>query len=172
MRYLGTPHNRCATKSQEIILFSYTMKLHALFNKIDPIIVHWMTKHGQHFLRYSIAIVFIWFGGLKVLGVSPAADLVMKTTYFVDPSWFFPVLAWWEVIIGLCFLWRPAIRVGILLLLPHMVGTFMPMLLLPEVVYQSKNLLYLTMEGQYIVKNLLIIGSAIVIGSHVRRKND
>ena len=118
-------------------------------------------------LRVSIAIVFIWFGGLKVLGISPAADLVAATVYVVPPDLFVPVLGIWEVIIGVCLLYRPLIRVGIFLLFLQLPGTFLPIVLLPEVVFTAFPY-GLTVEGQYIIKNLVIIGAALAVGSTVR----
>ena len=142
------------------------------FDSIDHEIANWMHEYGFVFLRMSVAIVFIWFGSMKFFGLSPANDLVTNTVYWADPSWFIPLLGGWEVVIGLCFLYKPLVRLGILLLAPQMVGTFMPLVLLPEVVFQNPpNPYFLTIEGQYIIKNLLIIGAAIVIGSTVREKN-
>jgi uncharacterized membrane protein YkgB len=119
-------------------------------------------------LRISIAVIFIWFGMLKVLDISPATDLVAATVYLVSPDVFIPVLGVWEVLIGICLLYRPLIRVGILLLFFQLPGTFLPIVLLPEVVFTTVPY-GLTVEGQYIIKNLVIIGAALAIGSTVRR---
>ena len=137
------------------------------FDQVDAKITGWMKKAGLPLLRYSLAVIFIWFGILKPLGVSPAQELVAHTVYWFSPAWFVPFLGWWEVVIGLCLLYKPLIRIGILLLMVQMVGTFLPFLILPEVVFGAKPYA-LTTEGQYIVKNLILISAAIVIGSHVR----
>ncbi|MFQ5621387.1 MAG: hypothetical protein ACE5FT_06100 [Candidatus Nanoarchaeia archaeon] len=137
------------------------------FDKIDKCITKWMGKHGVEYLRWSLAIVFIWFGILKPLGISPAASLVAKTVYWFDPSFVIPFLGWWEVAIGLCLLYKPMIRVGIFLMGLQMVGTFLPLILLPGVTWQAPFVL--TMEGQYIVKNLVLISAALVVGSKVRK---
>lgn len=136
--------------------------------EIDDRIIDWMRQTGTTFLRYAVAVIFIWFGMLKVMDASPASALIENTIYLADPSWFVPFLGIWEVAIGICFLIRPLLRVGIGLLAPQMVGTFLPLIVLPGVVYQGGNPFLLTMEGQYIVKNLLIIGAALVLGSTVR----
>lgn len=138
------------------------------FDALDRGITRWMKRFGVPILQYSLAVVFIWFGLLKVVGFSPATDLVAKTVYFVSPDWFVPLLGWWEVLIGICFLWRRLVRVGIALLVPQMLGTFLPLVLLPDVVYQQQNPFLLTLAGQYVVKNMLIIGAAIVVGAGVR----
>ncbi len=136
------------------------------FNKFDPLISGWMHRHGHVFLRISMGIIFVWFGLLKVYGKSPANDLVAKTVYWFDPNIFIPILGWWEVAIGMSFLLRTFLRVGILLLFLQIGGTFLPLVLLPEICYQHFPFV-LTIEGQYIVKNLLIISAALVIGGTV-----
>lgn len=135
---------------------------------LDRRISHTLGREGVRVLRYSLAFLFIWFGALKLLGISPAADLVVNTVYWFDPVWFVPFLGYWEVVIGVCFLYRPLIRVGIALLAPQMLGTFLPLILLPDVTFQEFPII-LTLEGQYIIKNLIIIGAAMVVGGTVRK---
>ncbi|GEM_PF-435274 len=139
------------------------------FDRLDRVIADWMERLGIPTLRVGLGIVFIWFGGLKVVGGSPAAELVGATVYVVDPALFVPILGVWEVLIGLCLLYRPLIRLGILLLFLQMPGTFLPIVLLPEVVFVTFPF-ELTVEGQYIIKNLVIIGAALVVGGTVRRQ--
>jgi uncharacterized membrane protein YphA (DoxX/SURF4 family) len=130
-----------------------------------------MADLGVPVLRFALAVVFVWFGALKIVGTSPAAELVEQTVYFLPPEVFVPVLGVWEVLIGLCFLYRPLIRVGIFLLALQMPGTFLPIVLLPEAVFTSFPF-GLTVEGQYIIKNLVIIGAALVVGGTVRGRRD
>ena len=137
------------------------------FENLDKRIVRWMEKEGVLFLKLSLAVVFIWFGTLKVIGTSPANELVARTVYLVNPDWFVPFLGWWEILIGVCLLFKPLIRFGILIMAIQMAGTFLPLILLPEIVYNG-NLFSLTLEGQYIIKNLVLISAAIVIGSKAR----
>jgi uncharacterized membrane protein YkgB len=126
-----------------------------------------MAKWGPWALRVSLAVIFIWFGVLKPLGMSPAQSLVERTVYWVDPAVFVPLLGWWEVAIGVCMLVRPLIRVAILLLFLQMPGTALPLMLLPDVCFVDFPF-GLTLEGQYIVKNLVLISAALVIGGGVR----
>ncbi|MFU8869353.1 hypothetical protein [Natronococcus sp.] len=137
------------------------------FDRLDATVAAYMDRWGIPVLRAAIAVVFIWFGGLKVLGVSPAGELVAATVYLVPADLFIPVLGVWEVLIGICLLYRPLIRVGIFLLFLQLPGTFLPLIILPEAVYVSFPYA-LTVEGQYIIKNLVIIGAALVIGGTVR----
>lgn len=143
------------------------LKSRDMFNAIDLRIVQWMNRNGHLFLRISMGIIFMWFGLLKAFGQSPVNDLVARTVYWFDPEVFIPVLGWWEVAIGVCFLFHRLIRGAILLLFLQIGGTFLPLVILPEVCFQG-NPLMLTMEGQYIVKNLLIISAALVIGGTAR----
>jgi uncharacterized membrane protein YkgB len=139
------------------------------FDKIDKKITKILDKVGLPFLRYSLALIFIWFGILKPLGISPAAELASNTVYWLNPSWFVPFLGWWEVLIGVCLLYKPLIRIGIFLLTIQMVGTFLPIFILPKIIFGTP-FYSLTLEGQYILKNLILIGAGMVIGSNVRDK--
>lgn len=140
-------------------------------DRTDRRIAAWMERYGHRVLRIGLAVVFIWFGTLKPLGLSPAADLVKRTVYWLPPEVFLPILGGWEVAIGLCLLFRPLIRVGILLLFLQMPGTLLPLFVLPEVCFTSVPF-GLTLEGQYIVKNAVLIGAAIVVGGTVRERSD
>ncbi|MEM1042799.1 MAG: DoxX family membrane protein [Bacteroidota bacterium] len=140
------------------------------FDVLDARIAQFMQRYGVVALRWTVGIVFIWFGALKLFpGMSPAEELVKNTVYFFDPGWFFPVLGVWEVLIGLFLIVRPFIRVAIFLLALQMPGTFLPLVLLPEVCFTAFPF-GLTLEGQYIVKNLVIIAAALVVGGTVRRR--
>ncbi len=139
-----------------------------LCDKIDSAIAQWMKRNGHFFLRMSLGFIFIWFGALKPFGLSPAQALITKTVYWFDPAIFIPILGWWEVLIGLCLLVRPLIRLGIFLLVLQMSGTVLPLFILPEVCFKQVPFV-LTLEGQYIIKNLILISAAIVVGGTVRK---
>lgn len=135
--------------------------------KFDFSLIHFLRQYSTPFLRYSLGGIFIWLGLLKPLGMSPAEELISQTVYVVPPEYFIPVLGVWEVIIGICLIYRPLLRVGIFFMIPQMIGTFLPMLILPSVVYTFFPF-GLTLEGQYIVKNIVLITAALVIGSSVK----
>ena len=143
------------------------------FDEIDRSISAFMRRWGILALRISFGIIFIWFGVLKPLGLSAAAPLVMATVRWLplfDGELWVIIIGWWEVAIGISFLFRRTIRVAIALLAIQLVGTFMPLILLPAVTFQAGHLPYgPTIEGQYIIKNLLIISAALVVGGTVRR---
>ena len=147
-------------------------QLRTFYEKTDIQITNWMAKYSLLALRFGLGLIFVWFGALKfVPGLSPAEGLVRNTIYFVDPDIFMPILALWEVAIGLGFwlgfLTKKFERITILLLFLQMPGTALPLLILPEVCWTSFPF-GLTLEGQYIIKNLAIISSALVLGATVR----
>ena len=142
--------------------------INKLLEDLDATAIKFMDKFGVTLLRYSLGIIYIWFGGLKVVELSPAQELVENTVYwFENPKTFVPILGIWEVIIGITMCIKPLIRVSIFLLFVQMPGTFLPLVLFPEVCFTNFPF-GLTLEGQYIVKNLIIISSALVVGSTVR----
>jgi len=100
-------------------------------------------------------------------GMSPAEGLVRNTIYFIDPDIFVPILAGWEVLIGIGLITGKFMRVTLLLLYLQMPGTALPLILLPDVVWNIFPY-GLTLEGQYIIKNLVLIGAGLVLGGTVR----
>ena len=141
------------------------------FNRKDLHIAGWMDKYCQFLLRLSLAAIFVWFGWLKLLGISPEEELIKRTVYWFSPDFFIVLLGWWEVAIGLGLLIRPLIRVALLLLFVQLPGTLLPLVLLPEVCFTQQPW-GLTLEGQYIIKNLFLVSAAFVIGAKVRHQSD
>lgn len=137
--------------------------------RIDHKIIHILRKAFLPTARISLAIIFIWFGILKVLGLSPASGLVHNlfdaTISWMSFSTFYLLFAWFEVIIGALFLFPRATRVVIPLLFIHMITTFMPLIFLPSESWSG--FMVLTLPGQYIVKNLVIIAVAIGIAAEI-----
>ncbi|MGW8251395.1 MAG: DoxX family membrane protein [Anaerolineales bacterium] len=132
-----------------------------------------MADHGITLLRISLGVVYVWFGVLKFFpAMSPAEDLVVKTIYtlsfgLVPGDVSMPILAAWECLIGLGLAFGVYLRATLLLLALQMIGTITPVFLFPGAVFIHFPYA-LSLEGQYIIKNLVIISSAIVIGSTVR----
>ena len=143
------------------------------FDPIDQRITHWMAEHGVVSLRLSVGIVFFRFGFLKFFpGVSPAESLATETMQvmtfgFVEPRASLLILATWESLIGLGLIFGKALRITLLLLFLQMPGTITPMFFFPELTFQQVPFV-LTIEGQYIVKNLVLVCAAIVVGATVR----
>lgn len=130
-----------------------------------------MKSLGDPAARVSLFIIFFWFGILKPMGYSAAAPLVLKTVdwmpLFTAQQWLV-IIGWWEVLIGLFFLFRKTTKIAIGLLFLQMGGTFMPLFILPEITFQPNGIPFFpTMEGQYIIKNLIVISAALVIGGNL-----
>lgn len=138
------------------------------FDRIDRRITHWMADNGITLLRISMGIIFFWFGALKLIpGGSPAEGLIRESITFLPMNLFLPFLAIWEMAIGLGFITGKLMRLTILLLFLQMPGTISPVFLRPDLVFVNFPFM-LTLEGQYIVKNLVLISAALVIGATVR----
>jgi uncharacterized membrane protein YphA (DoxX/SURF4 family) len=144
-----------------------------MFDRIDARITRWMARYGLIFLRVSIGIVFLWFGFLKFIpGLSPAQDLAIRTTDIltfglVPPATSILVLAAWETIIGVGLLFGIFMRGTLLLLFMQMLGAMTPLLFFPNEVFTHFPYAP-TLEGQYIIKNMVIISAGIVLGATVR----
>ena len=131
------------------------MRWRHLVEVMDRRIARFMNRWGVPTLRFALAVIFIWFGLLKPMGLSPAEPLVLATVadlpVFGPETWLI-MIGWWEVVIGVTFLHPRTVRIAIGLLALQMVGTFLPLVLLPDVTFQSGRIPYgLTMEGQYII---------------------
>lgn len=145
----------------------------ALYRSVDYAITVWMARNGVRLLRISLGLVFFWFGILKFFpGLSPATELATRTIEVLTfgaltPAAAIDILAAWETLIGLGLLTGVAMRATLALLFVQMLGTITPIFLFPELVF-TRIPYAPTLEGQYIIKNLVLISAAIVIGATVR----
>ena len=122
---------------------------------------------NDYLVRIPIFIIFFWFGLLKIIDLSPAQQLVKDTVYWMPflsaASWTY-VIGVWEVLIAICFLFKRTTLIAMILLFLQMSGTFLPLVILPEITFQNSNPFLPTLEGQYIIKNIIIITAALMIG--------
>ena len=139
-------------------------------DQIDEAVLGFMERYGVTVLRVAVAIVFIWFGALKVIDRSPVEGLVKDTIYFLPEDTFFVVIGVWEMIIGVGLLVPVLLRLTLALFWLQMAGTFLSLIVLPERVFQDGNPLLLDVTGEFVVKNLVLIAAGLVIGSTVRRR--
>ena len=144
------------------------------FDSVDRWVSTRMARWGIAALRGTLGVVFIWFGLLKPLGLSPAEPLVLATVAWMpllEAHTWLAVIGWWEVAIGVTFLIPGTLRVAIALLLLQMVGAFMPLVIASDVTFQADRVPFgPTMEGQYIIKNLVLIAAALTVGGTVRAR--
>lgn len=140
---------------------------------VDQRITRWMARHGLSLLRISLGVIFFWFGVLKFFpGMSPASDLAARTISvlsfgMVPASGSVPFLAAWECVIGIGLIFGIFMRATLLLLALQMAGTLTPLVLFPSEVF-TRIPFAPTLEGQYIIKNAVLISAAIVLGATVR----
>ncbi len=143
------------------------------FNEKEVAIIKWMARNGITYLRVSIGIVFFWFGILKYFpGLSPATDIAVQTietlTFgIITGGVALFILATIEVVIGIGFMFGIYLRVMIILLLFQMIGTITPIFIFPFETF-TRIPYAPTLEGQYIIKNIIIISAAFVIGATLR----
>lgn len=135
--------------------------------RVDEALISLMRAHGVRVLRLALGAVFVWFGALKIIGRSPVADLVAETVYWVSPDRFVPFLGWWELAVGLGLLLGVALRLTLLLFWLQLAGTFLVLVLRPDLAFQAGNPLLLTIPGEFVVKNLVLIAAGLAVGSTV-----
>jgi uncharacterized membrane protein YphA (DoxX/SURF4 family) len=147
--------------------------IQSTFKRIDTVVTNWMAKYGIVALRISLGIVFFWFGVLKFFpGLSPAQDLATRTIEIltfgqIHPATSIFLLAAWECLIGLGLIFGLAMRATLLLLWLQMLGTITPLFFFPQETFVQIPYAP-TLEGQYIIKNIVLISAGLVIGATVR----
>lgn len=133
----------------------------------------WVVENRIEILQAALGLVFVWFGALKLFGASPAVDLIAVTVPF-PTSIVVPVLGVWEVAVGVLLLWGRAVGVTMGLFLALMAGTFATFVLQPRVMFDGNPAL-LTMEGEFVVKNVVLVAAGLAVGGSLwarRRRGD
>jgi uncharacterized membrane protein YkgB len=143
-----------------------------LYDSIDRRITVLLRRWSLPALRISLGIVFVWFGALKIAGVTPVTDLVADTVYWFDPDWVVPALGWAEVIVGVGLVLGIWLRGVLALFVAQMAGTFLVLVVQPDVAFRDGNPLLLTVEGEFVIKNLVLLSAGLVIGATVRRHDE
>lgn len=138
------------------------------FRTLDTKIIMAFKKIDIPFARLALFIVFFWFGFLKMIDASPAnplvAELLERTLPFITFQQFIILFGLFEMLIGILFLIPRAVRIVMPLLGLHMLTTLAPLVLLPTVAWHAP--LVPTMEGQYIIKNVVLIALACVVAAN------
>ena len=142
-------------------------------HRTDIALTRWMARYGIFLLRISVGIVFFWFGILKYFpGLSPADDLATRTistlTFgVISGQVALYILATLEVVIGIGLIFGIFLREVLLLLFFQMLGTITPLFLFTSEAF-TRIPFAPTLEGQYIIKNIIIVSAGLVIGATVR----
>jgi putative oxidoreductase len=134
--------------------------------RFDHVLIELLRKYSPAILRISLGIVFFWFGALKVAGVSPVADLLEETVWWLPSSTTVIVLGVTEVLIGLGLIFGIAPRVVLLLFTLQMVGTFLTFFVVPGRMFDG-NPLKLTVLGEFVVKNLVLLAAGLSVASTI-----
>jgi uncharacterized membrane protein YkgB len=144
------------------------MTIRRFINWVEPI----LQRNSLAALRVAIAAVYVWFGALKVAGTTPVRDLVEATTPWADPSWFVPAMGLFEIALGLWLMIGRGLWAALPLFVAHMIGTFGVLVMVPEIAFQDGNPLRLTVEGEFVVKNLVMLAAVIVVATrtNIRRR--
>lgn len=134
--------------------------------KFDEKFIFFLRKYYDEIARLALYIIFFWFGILKVFDTSPAGPLVvdlLQVTFlsFLDPNIFLKYFGIFEMIIGIMILIPKLERITFLVLLFHLFTTAMPLVLLPQEVWNS--FLVPNLTGQYIIKNIALLSLGLVL---------
>jgi putative oxidoreductase len=131
----------------------------------------WPTQELQRFslplLRWAIGIVFVWFGALKVANDTPVGDFVANTLPWFDRAWLVPALGLFEILIGIAMMIGRYLPVVCLVMIGHLIGTFLSLVMQPSVTFQHGNPFLLTTEGEFVVKNLVLIAAGVVVAAYL-----
>ena len=140
------------------------------FLHLENQIHHQLVAHSIAALRIAVGLVFLGFGVLKFFpGVSPAEDLTEATTHIlflglVPGGVALVMIATLECVIGICLLANRGMRLAIWLLAIEFVGILSPLVLLPGRLFAGPHHAP-TLEGQYVLKDIILVTAALVIAA-------
>lgn len=155
-----------------VVSLGYNLTMNSRFiSGFDRVFINWMHRWGISILRVVLGIVFLWFGLLKVFNVSPVVSMV-HIAYSFFPSYFILVLGVWEAVIGIGLIFKISLRFTLALLWLQMAGTLVALALAPAIFFNHGNFLLLTTEGEFVVKNIVLIAASLVIGGYQVKRRD
>jgi putative oxidoreductase len=134
--------------------------------RIEDFFTRIARRYGTTALRVTLAVTFLWFGALKITNDTPVGDFVARTVDWlpgVSGGWFVPFLGVVEVVVGTALLFGRGLRVVLPLLFAHLAGTFLALVTQPDVTFQGGNPLMLTTEGEFVIKNLILLSAFLVL---------
>jgi putative oxidoreductase len=135
--------------------------------RLDQAVVEFAATHSLLAIRLSLAIIFIWFGLLKNIGPLSAFGLVTDTLRWfpVPPNPLVPSLGIGEIVMGIGLLFGKGLvlRLALLGFLIHMGGTFLVLVVVPEVAFRDGNPFLLTKIGEYVIKNLVFLAAGLAL---------
>lgn len=130
--------------------------------EVDRRFESWLSRHGVTVLRYALAMVFFWFGIVKPFDVSPANPVVATGITFLPFDLFFPILGWWEALVGVGLLFKRTVRIAVYLMVFQMLGTMIPLFTAPGMTFIDPP--FVPSEiGAYIIKNWVLLSGGLVV---------
>src|SRR5215510_9734760 len=141
-------------------------RINALVFELDDLILDILRRWSITALRLALGSVFLWFGALKLFGSSPVASLIKETYSFMPVHLFVLVLGVWEMLIGLGVILKRALRCVLILLGVHLIGTFTSIWFKPSIFFVQGVPFCLTVDGEFVMKNLVLITAALVIAGY------
>lgn len=134
---------------------------------LDQRLMQFVSAHSISFMRLSLAIVFVWFGLMKLVHPASEFGMVIGTTYWfpLSPNFLVPAMGVTELLTGVAILFARGalLRLGLLFLVLHMLATFVVLVLMPDLSFHNGNPLILTNAGEYVVKNVVLIAAALLV---------
>ena len=138
----------------------------SLVLRLDELLLNTLRRWSITALRLALGSIFLWFGALKIFGSSPVAVLIQETYSFMPIHVFMFVLGVWEIVIGIGIMLKRALRCVLILLCVHLLGTFTAIWFNPGIFFVQGVPLCLTVDGEFVMKNLVLITAALVIAGY------
>lgn len=136
--------------------------LAAIGAEVERMFLTFVEEHSLTMLRYSMVVVYIWFGLLTATGTSATAGLIADIFPFIPRTVFLVGLGGWEIAIGLALLSRRTLRLAVVLLGAHAAVVMLPLVVLPSVTF-SYFPYGPSFEGVYIIKDWVLLGGAMTV---------
>jgi len=133
---------------------------------VDEFLLRVLHRWSIPALRLALGLIFLWFGALKILGSSPVIQLIQETFTFLPIRVFVLTLGVWEMLIGIGIIMKRALRCVLALLVAHLIGTFVALWLNPQHFFVQGFPLFLTADGEFVMKNLVFIAATLVVAGY------
>lgn len=143
-----------------------TERRRGVLDRAEHVLTDFAGRYGVPALRITLALTFLWFGALKITNDTPVGAFVADTVSWIpglSGAWFVPFLGVVEMLLGAALLVGKGLRVVLPLLFAHLAGTFLALVTQPEVTFQGGNPALLTTEGEFVVKNLILLSAVLVL---------
>jgi uncharacterized membrane protein YkgB len=135
--------------------------------RADHSLIGFLRRNSLRILRWALGAVFVWFGVLKVAGLSPVEGLVAQTVPWLPEDAAVKSLGAVEVIIGVGLITGLALRIILIFFLLQMIGTFSVFFAVPEKAFRNSNPMLLTTTGEFVIKNMVLIAAGLAVAATI-----